>query len=352
MPDIAWTQFTAVEQTRFMQTAGLSELPAPAALNAAQWSVLTGIVGESRAESFRLTYAPDTVAAPALAAPTFNTGDWASIMAMIAELQAKSSEMQMKAASEGIQATKESVAKANAEKLAKLRESIEKMESTNVLEIVGKVLGWAGAILALAGAVVATIATKGAAFPLIILAVAGIGLMVATETGLMEKAMNFILDHPVMLLVILGPVAGGALFAHLENGVIEEEHAKMIMQVAIMLAMLAASIVGAIASGGASAADTVLKVIGIVGQLTGGIIQIASGSVGIAQAAVSYEAGQVQADAKELTAWLAKLQALLGEQSEFLQEIMDKLNAGMVDASDILSDIAGSHQSVISNMGV
>jgi hypothetical protein len=128
----------------------------------------------------------------------------------------------------------------------------------------------------------------------------------------------------------------------------------MAIQLTFAAAMLTASVVGMVATGGASAASTVgnmFRVIGLVGQFAGSVTSVGGGAAGIAQSAYGYQAAMIDADSKEILAWLAKLQAMISEEMERLQEIIDKLNQGVADMSDVLSNIAESNRAVISHMG-
>lgn len=346
----AWNQISVAQQNQFLQATGLQQLPDPAALDAAQWNALVGIVGEETAKNIRQSAAGGNLTLPELPAPGA-IGDWSSIMAKVAEIQAKIGELQKNVSAEEIQAQKDDMAAANKKEAERIKEMLAKIEKSKTSGLFGKIFGWIGAIIGVIGAAIATVATGGAAAPALAIACVGLGMMILQETGAMEKIVNFLAENPAVLMVLFGPVAGGLLFGLIEGGVIDKDQAKMAIQITFAAAMLVASIAGMVATGGASATDAVFKVIGLIGQIAGGVAQVGAGASGIAQSVYSYQAANLDADSKEMQAWLAKLQAMLSEEMDRLQEVIDKLNSGVADVSDILTDIAESNRTVISHMG-
>lgn len=348
-----WNQIPANQQNKFLQAAGLEGLPEPSALNSAQWKVLEGIVGEEVVNNLRKqSGGAVNPADPRLEMPTADVGDWSSIMAMVAELQAKLGELQIKVSQEGIQTQKDNIEEAHKKEMERLKENLEKLQKANKSGLFAKVFGWIGTVVGIIGAAIATVATGGAAAPALALAIVGVVMMALQESGAMEKIVDFLADNPKMLMAILGPVIGGVLCGLIEGGVIPEDQVKMAIQITVSVAMLIASIASMVCSGGAAASDVVFKVVGMVGQIVGSLASVGSGAAGIAESAYTYQADTAIADAKELQAWLARLQQMLSEETDFLQEVIEKLNAGVVDASEVLAGIAQSNQSVISNMGM
>ena len=353
----AWNQISAAQQTQFLQATGLAQLPDPSALSAAQWNTLVGIVGEEKAQSVRQTAAGGNISSPELPPPAA-IGDWSTIMAMVAEIQAKIGELQKNASAEGIQAQKLEMEDAHKKEAERIKEMLAKIEKSQKSGLFGKYVGWFGAIVGVIGALIATVATGGAAAPVLAIALLGLTMMILQETGAMEKIVNFLAENPALLFAILAPLGpiglagAGLLTGLIEGGAIDADQAKMAIQLTFAAAMLIVSIAGMVATGGASATDALFKSVGLFGQIVGGVAQVGAGASGIAQSAYSYQAAQLDADAKEMKAWLAKLQAMLDEEMDRLREIIEKLNGGIADASDVLSDIADSNRAVISNMGV
>lgn len=348
-----WNRITDSQQAQFLREACLDNLPSIAALNESQWRILTEIVGESTVAQMRGD--ADSLSSPALPAPKM-TGDWSDIMMVVAQLRTKVGELQSNFFMEEVGIRKDNMAKASEERLEKLAESIKKMEKAAKSGLFGKIFGWIGAVIGLVGAAIATVATGGAAAPALAVAILGVTMMILEETGAMEKIVEFVAKNPMMLALILGPIGGailgGVLTGLKEGGVLDEDKMKMAIQITFDAAMLVTSVAAMICSGGASASSAVFKVIGLVGQVAGGIASVGSGAAGVAQSAYSYQAADLQADAAEDRAWLAKLQAMLSEEMDRLQDIIDKLNQGFTDASDMLGDIADSNNAILKNLGM
>ena len=332
------SNLSPAQQGQFLQAAGMQQIPDdPNTLSDAQWKALQGILGVATAEKLRqsVQVSPDNPNAPALPPPKLNMGDWSNIIAAIAELQMKIGEMQSGVITEDIKLTRNDMEQAHKKDTERLKVMIEKMNKGSTAATIGKIFAWTGIIVGLVAATVATIATKGAAAPALILAVAGLGLMIAQETG----ATDAILDA-------VGLDAKG----------------KMYVQIAITVAMLAASILAMICTGGASAASATTtaavllaqaaKIIGVGGQIVGAAAQIGGGAANIASTVYRYEAAQVAADVEESQAWLAKLQAFMSEEIDRLQAVIDKINSDAADASESISSIAQTHSAITSNMGV
>lgn len=343
---VAWNQISTAQQTQFLQAAGLNALPEPVSLNPSQWNALVGIVGEDKAQAVRKGGQPASPSAPQLDPPKMS-GDWSTVMAKIAEIRMQLSELQIKVSSEGIKSTKDNMAEANKIEQQKMKDSIEKMQKAQTTGLLGKILGWIGAVAGLIGAAIATVATGGAAAPVLAVAVLGMAVMVLQETGAMEKIVDFLAENPMLLMAVFGPVIGGTLGALIESGVIDQDKAKMAIQVALSVALLVVNIAAMAFSGGSSVAGIAAQ----VARITGIATSIGSGALGIVEAKQSFDAARIQADAKEIQAWLIKLQQMLSEESDRLKEIMDKLTSGVSEVSDMLSDIADSHNSIFSSMG-
>ena len=359
-----WNQIPPAQQQLFLSMAGLDSLPEPSALTEAQWQMLTGIIGEDSAQLFRLVIQGDSLLLPELELPG-ELGDWSSIMAVVAEIRAKIGEVLEKSSVEDIKIQKDKLADENRLEKERLEKMLKKLEKSAKSGLLGKIFGWIGVAIGLIAAVVATVATLGAAAPAIAVALVGLTVMILQETGVMDKIVKFFAENPVMFMALFGALLGppgialgGVLAGTLEGlkagGVLDADKAQMVAQVIFTVTMLAASIVASIASGGSGAVQSikdVFKLIGLVGQLIGAATSIGGGAAGVASAGYAFEASMLKADSEEDKAWLAKLQSMLQEEMDRLEKIIEQLNASVVDVSDLLSDIAASHQKITGNLG-
>ena len=351
--DINWNNsgISLEQQQKFLQETGLESLPDISKLTESQWTLLAGIVGMETVNTIRESAKLPPLSDPQLQPPQTKQTDWSDIMMKVAEIKAKLSDIISKASVEDIKNTKDKMKEINEKDAKKIKESLEKLMKSKTSGLFGKIFGWIGAIVGLIGAAILTVATGGAAAPLLAVAILGTVMMVLQETGAMDKIMEALADHPALAMLILGPIAGGIIFGLYQSGTISEEQMKMAVQITLAAAMLITSIVAGVASGGATVTSVAAKIAGLVAQITGALASVGGGAAGIAQSAYSYQSAQIQADMQENKAWLAKLQAMLSEESERLEKIMQQLNSMVSDLSDIIKDIAGSHSAIFKNMG-
>lgn len=354
----AWSAIPAEQRQLFLTQTGLSALPEPSQLTEAQWNKLVTIIGEEKAEQFRLAAEKESVYLPVLELPK-DIGDWSSIMAMVAEIRAKMGQTQEKLSVEDVEIQKDLVSAANKKEAEQLKEILGKLEKSAKSGIWSKIFKWIGSVAAAVGATALAIVSGGAAIPAAAVALLSLTMVILEETGAMEKIVDFLAEHPAVLwatLTILGGslgfLAGGALFGVMKGGALDEDGAKNAVQIALAAGMLVASLATVMVGGGGNVANLASKLAVYGSRILGGVSQAAGGVTGFFQTYYNYEASKVKADVEENKAWLAKLQHMLSEEMDRLQQIIEQLNAGVSDASDLLGDIANSNRSIIANMGI
>lgn len=353
MSAINWNNsgITAEQQQQFLQTTGLGALPDISRLTEAQWSALAGILGQETVATIRESVETPPLANPSLPPPV-SKGDWSDIMMKVAEIKMKLSDIMGQASAEDVKFTKDKMKSVNEDNAKKIQESLKKLSKSSTSGLLGKIFGWIGAIAGLIGALVVTVASGGSAAPLLAVAVLGVVMMALEESGAMEKIMEAIVENPALAMVVLGPIAGGIIFGLVKSGTIDEEQMKMGIQIALAAIMLVTSIAAAVGSGGANFASVGAKIANIVAQVASNVASAGSGASGIASSVFSYDAAMIQADVQENKAWLAKLQAMLSEESERLEQILQQLNNEVAGASDMLQDISSSHRAIFNNYGM
>lgn len=344
----------------------------------------------------------DTHGAPVLEAPVTDFGG-DQLALILAALDTKIKEAQGKTAKEGIEAARQQTDSANKRMIGKLQEVIDKQKEAAEKEKENKVWGWIGKIAAVIGAIVAvvaavalTVATGGAAAPLLALAV--VGLVAATvdlasqinkeihpdakpftlgsligdaiveamdKAGIsgdgrvaassFASALGFLLMQPDLA----GQMAGDAAKA---NGASEAEIAKITMgvQIAAVVTSIVAMIVVTVASGGSSAAQSVsatvknlmtaAKVIGAVAEIIRGSSGVAQGAIGIEVAEINQDADESRAAAKKIEAILAQLQSQSEEQTARLKEIIEALDEGMAQFSQMVSAASDQRANQVKNL--
>lgn len=357
-----WSRLTAEQQNRFLNQTGLDKLPETQTLPVDQYSVLVTIIGANEAKNYGFAPGGFNLADPQPPPPAEEKDvNWRALMILVGKVQMESGQLQLEDAVNALKADQVETEKMTDLQIASLNESIEKMEDAMGSGLFKKILGWVGAILGVAMAGVAMFATGGAAAPMFAVACLGLGMMVLEETGAMEKIVDAIVEHP-MILSVISPLAGVILTALKETGVLDEEQLKMAVNITISVAMIVTSIVSAVCSFGmtaTSSASTIstqamklLNNVARAGELASAGLQVATGVTGAVEGSQNAQSLQHQADAKEIAAVIARLQSLIAEGSDRLEQIMEKMRADMASISDIIKSIGDSEANIARNMGV
>ena len=292
---------------------------------------------------------------PSLPAPMmeFSAEDMALVLTT---LQNKTSEIQLITAKEGLNITKKKMEDLNAKAMDKLKEAIASAEKAAkgdkanlVMGWLGKVGGFLGAVLGVVLATVATIATAGAAAPLLVLAAAGmvgatfaLAGQISTSIGgppldlaslaklVVSKILDAMLDgiadakglkgsdraafkesnekYVAGISQIVAGVAActslaviaaePALFGNMVGGIAilaGADEAKVAIisasfTAAAALVVAAATVVIAFATAGVGAGAAItaaMKVVTAIGQIAQAGMAVAQGALGVAQGAVS-----------------------------------------------------------------
>ena len=344
----------------------------------------------------------DTHGAPVLEAPVTDfSGDQLALI--LAALDIKIKEAQGKTAKEGIEAARQQTESANKRMIDKLQEVIDKQKEAAEKEKEYKVWGWIGKIAAVIGAIVgvivaavATVASGGAAAPLLILATVG---LVAATVDLASQINKEI--HPDAKPFTLGSLIGDAIVKALDdagisgdgrtaassfgaalgfllmqpdlagqmagdaakaNGASEADIAKITMgvQIAAVVTSIVLMIAVTVASGGGSAAQgisstvknlmTAAKVMGAVAEIIRGSSGVAQGAIGIEVAGINQDADKSRAAAKKIEAILAQLQAQSEEQTARLKEIIEALDEGMAQFSQMVAAAGDQRANQVKNL--
>ena len=132
------------------------------------------------------------------------------------------------------------------------------------------------------------------------------------------------------------------------------------VQIAAVVTTLVAMIVVTVASGGGSAAQgisstaknlmTAAKVLGAVAEVVKGSSGVAQGAIGIEVAEINRDADKSRASAKEIEAILAQLQAQSEEQTARLKEIIQALDEGMAQFSQMVAAAGDQRANQVKNL--
>lgn len=352
----------------------------------------------------------DKNGAPRLDAPaqSFSVND---MVDLLRSLQTKSQDQQLKASKESIESAKLKAQKNTEKQLEKIKEWVDKcQEAANKSKVsgifgwIGKVFAFVASVVAVAVAAVATVASGGAAAPL--LAVAIVGCIAATmslasaisqELGGPELSIDNLVRNTVgkFLTDVCGVdkekadsickvIGGAAAIAFPVMLAIEPSLlGNMVQSIAMMAGAdektagyigmgftLAASIgVGiamAVMSGGSSAVNsaadvaqkvslqavkTINTVIAGANTAVSGTTQVAQGALGIAKANLEKEGQDAIAGKKELEAMMIKLQKQMEEGREEMKKVIEQIEQSTQVVSKMLAGASDSMSQIATNMG-
>lgn len=338
----------------------------------------------------------DADRAPAIDGVTINFSP-EDMAAALQVLRGKTQDAQMKTAQEGLQISKTQAEQQNERAMGKIKEWIAacedaaaKQKASEQMDWVAKIGAFIGAIIAVVAAAVLTVATAGAAAPL--LAVAVLGLVGATmnlasaisqklggpavDLGtLMTQAATAILTAVgvpadkieaaskvlagVLAVVTFAAIADPSMLGTLAGGIAQLAGADA-TQVAIVTAVISfvatIAVMGAtmIASGGSAAVGGIAKLVQTVSKVAQSIIGIASGvtaAVGgayrISAAYDEHTAATAQADKKAIDAIIAKLGKQMEDDREELKKVVQQLMDSISVVSQMIAAAAESRTQII-----
>jgi len=340
----------------------------------------------------------DSRGAPAIDAPAkeFNASD---MVDLLRSLRSKNEDAQMQTAQHGLESARVKAEKNTEQQLEKIKEWIDKCKEADSQSGLSKIFGWIGKIVAViaaavavAVAAVATVASGGAAAPLLAFAIVGaIGAtmsladQISKECGGPEISIGNLLNvtvgkfleavgvpkekaeqitkiiggamglmMPVMLMVepqLLGSMA--QTIAKMAGA--DDATAGYIGMAIGIAAAVGVGIAMAVMSGGSSLGTTSLKIAnGIAnagGQLVQGATAATQGGLGIAAAGNRKDAENLMADKKTLEAMMLKLQKQMEEGREELKKVIQQIEESMQMVSKMLAGATDSMAQITANIG-
>lgn len=328
--------------------------------------------------------------APRLDAPALDNLSTDDLAMLIGNLQSKTSDAQIKTAMNGLDLAKLKKEQQNEKVLTQMKESAEKAKTAGILE---KVMPWLSALGKAfgVGAAALSVAINTALF---VLAVAGAVGSLGAATGLAVVAGVMLAgsvaglayaaaDAAISVASAISISAGGPNLDPMHwimkgvdkalEGMGADEKTRMGLTMALQIGVtvvvaaagIAFSIVGAIASMGASAgaaavdagvkaAQTTVKilssVIGGAVQIAGGLLQMGTGAAGIASSAVRYEASMSEAKIFDFKAVLQKIQKQMEQDQDDLKKIVTELQESMTSLTNMIKQSSELKTQQVRNM--
>lgn len=301
------------------------------------------LLGESGIKVTNLSTRTDSTGTPtgATGAPVLdNPDDQAAVEAnlerLIAFLQLDNDERQAELAQQRIETLKKTLESEHEGRSKKIQKSLDDMDKAAASEKRNKIFGWLMTALAVVAAVVACVATGGLATGAVIAAGIALTCQVLNETGVMEK--------------LTEKLAEG-----LEKLGLSKEAAKLVAQIAVTVAIIAACVasgsIGSIGSNVSNAVRAVMEVVQPILKVATGVmggIALTSGTVGAVQ---NYESGKSQADVTETEKYLAIIRQKLEESQDELQQILDAIQNLIGQLADLLSSSSETSEEIVSQIG-
>jgi hypothetical protein len=256
--------------------------------------------------------------APVLEAPGGDISDLSpdQLAIVIAGLQNDITDKQLGAASTNLENQGAQQKHQNAKSLEITQEASEKMRAAAKTGDFVRICGWIGAGAAVVLAATATVASGGAAAPLVIAAVLAVGLMIDSEMG-----------SPVMKGL-------GSAFSAVFNKIpgVDDKTADQLGQYAALGVVIAAQLALVIGSGGLSAASAtssglqMARMAGSWGQ-TGATAAGAGGKA--VQGVQKYQADSLKVDNKAIETDLVKIQDKISKSSEEIKKLFASIQQGV-----------------------
>ena len=238
------------------------------------------------------------VGMPHLDKPTM---DSQILTAIFNHLRNELGDKQMESQKKELKSSDKSLQEQHKKVIAKIKDSIKKTEKSKKASLVSKIFGWIGTVVAVIAAVVATIATGGAAWPMLAMAVVGLGLMIMSETGAMTKMMTGIAKGFAKMLEAFGTSADKA-----------KEISQYMAMAVVMTVIIGANIIAAVASGGATASETaamVLQVSRLIETVVQATSMVSEGGADVAKAVYTSDATKDRADEAETHATIKEMES-------------------------------------------
>lgn len=272
----------------------------------------------------------------------------ADLEKLISYLQLDNDKRQAAMAKDRIELQKDELKTTHENRMAKLKESLKKMDKAALGGILSKILTGFLAAVAVAIAVVACVASGGLAIGAIVGASVAVIGAVLTVSGAMDEITE-------------------ALAKALEDAGMSKKAAQIVAAVAIAVIMAAASLgagfgTSAIAGGAQIAAKAVTAGISATAQATAKAIEttlkvvnalgtIASLGIGAGSTIAGYESGKSQADLKEMEKFLAIIRQSMEESEEELQKILDQIQNVYANMAQLLDSATDTVKEIAQKMG-
>jgi len=287
------------------------------------------------------------------------------LAATLLTLQGKTQDSEIATAREGLNTSGKKLEDQKQRSLDKIKEWTEKCKSAEAKAKVGGILGWfkkiamvVAAAFSVAVAAIATVATGGAAAPLLALAVMGLASAVTGLASDIAKATGHKgFDH-VLQWMDPGSLVGKGMAELAKKLGADESQAAIVSTVFSVATTVGIVIASVVLSGGSNIGSVVdkfaktlsstmktlvnttmalSKVAQPVAGVVGGLTDVAQGGINISVAHDRRGASDAQADKKGIDAIIARLQHQLEEGREDVKKVLEAIMEGMTLVSQMIN---------------
>jgi transloator len=280
--------------------------------------------------------------APALDDPGDVKNVEANLEKLIAYLQLESEEQQADAAKERIENQKARLDTEHKDRMAKIDESLKKIDDAEKSRKVSRFFSWLSAIFSVIAAVIVTAVTGGAAAGFAIAGAAlAVGSLIGEETGLTDKLTEKIAES-------------------LQKSGMSKNDAQMKAALIVNLTIMGLGLIcsaGAMVSAFKAGADTV-KNIGTLMKTVQNISTIANTAVGIGgmvsggvSTAMNYRAESSKAEVTELQKFLTMMQQQLEDSEEELQNLLQLIQQSVGKIAELIASATDTSGEIAKNIG-
>ncbi len=257
--------------------------------------------------------------------------DAADLSVLILKLQNENAEKQISVSAKLIKANKDKMKAQHDERIKKIMESIEKAEKAQKAGKLGKIFGWIATGIAVVAAIAACVATGGLALGPVIGAVMAVTMLALSETGVMNKMMEGLvnilkskLGEPgaqiVAALIITAAVLAVSLGGPWVIGKIAAKLGAQVVQGTIQIARMAQM---------AERFGQYAKTLTHIARGASLATQVGMGVTGGVSGYYQAKSLEAKADAREIAKFIAKLQQQMEEDQDRIQELIEKIQSGV-----------------------
>jgi len=264
--------------------------------------------------------------------------DAADLSVLVLKLQKENAEKQISVSMKLIESNKDKMKAQHEERIKKIMESIKKAEKAQKAGKIGRIFGWIATGIAVVAAIAACVATGGLALGPVIGAVMAVSMLALSETGVMNKMMEGLvnalkskLGEPgaqivaslIITAAVLAVSLGGPAVAGRAAAMVGARVAQGTIQIARMAQMAEKF--------GQSARTLTLFARGA--SLT---TQVGMGITGGVTGYYQAKSLEAKADAREIAKFITKLQQQMEEDQDRIQELIEKIQSGVSVVMKIL----------------